>query len=1104
MLSTGVLESFVQSTVADSDLSAQIGDELAMLIAEAEVVRDDGIQHVVVRSSPVHLINSLMEEEAELFGHEDVMCSCLAIVNKLRQKGQITAVEEKKAIAYLQLHDKPWPHEPDISYGATLYLDDMSINNFLHLGLLGKLQNAGFRAVVSPSKKMEAIELVSFESISGKVVELIDQIRLALRYRIQTGRIKLGRRRNEYDLKKQPIQEHPTIEVISLATNCDAIISDDRYLNQHENMEVGSRQALIISTLDVLDLLIEKELITSDEKMDFITLLRQSGYRFVPLTIEELTNHLASASIIDSKVIETAELKAIRENILCVRMSNWLQIPKEAHWLNETFQIFNRVLKSQWRVEADISSSIAYSNWILDQFDISGWTHLFGEHDIDRLDLNRRGTVVIQLLTLPSDAQHDLKEAYWSWVEDRLLLPIKEQHPELYVWLVGWQKSMIYDMAANMKLTEVKNNIDLPYRMATIALAALKLVSPMIQKSLFEDAKFCNDFGLSLDAILHFHGTDVSFQRSELYGAVRSIYSNSLEVNITDTGDNNWKLALQNKVGESPSFAISREKQHLNIPNFAEFSQDSNVRLGSFNKLVFEANLPIIERDKWQRILTERAFQDDEFDEFNNDVHNTPFYRARLINDEIKNGQRRISSLVPPSRSYFERLVGVYNGSSSIKEYANDIARKHFNQLAMWSAYDGLMFSLYSSLHFELTDKIVVSHINNEDLIHAFEFLESKGDRISQLGGIEIGMRILPKRPEIEPLIISLIKQIRDDEITDTGSGFKLLSALFVLVDGELSRIRLFPTEPPFYRRLASLTQAALIHRQVVNSGIDIESFCDWALRTRAKQYYFQTLVDMRVEPRWSSEFASASQMKAEFFGRILNAAKHYEENIINEGELHDLVFSIKHGSIQSLVKSHHLYYPGPLEGVDGNTLLLPSDFSEVIEMQLTEEKVGPSSFITLVNSASLYRVETHHTELAIQALKLGNYRLANLKGKDELLLTLNGLATVAPAARSSSLVNELQILVRRYLNDPQYSLSIQEALMIYLVAAASKSDMNEWVEYVGDGLTELAFGKFDEEEGKMLYSHLQFLCQIVPQLWVTCGRAEAALKAYNESWNYL
>lgn len=145
----------------------------------------------------------------------------------------------------------------------------------------------------------------------------------------------------------------------------------------------------------------------------------------------------------------------------------------------------------------------------------------------------------------------------------------------------------------------------------------------------------------------------------------------------------------------------------------------------------------------------------------------------------------------------------------------------------------------------------------------------------------------------------------------------------------------------------------------------------------------------------------------------------------------------------------------------------------------MTEEEVGASSFITLVNSASLYRVESYHTGLAIQALKLGRYRLASLNGKDELLSTLNGLATVAATARSISLADELQILVRRYRDEPQYSLSVQEALMICLVAAASKSDLNDWIEYIGNGITELAFGKLTRGEGEVLYCGIDIVASL-------------------------
>ncbi len=454
LLATDVLEKFAPSTVADSDLSAQVGDELAMLLAEAEKVRgDDHTQRIVVRPSPVHRLASLMREEADLTGHAAVMSSCLAVVDKLRQKGQITAEEDKRARAYLQLHEKPWPHQPEITDEAILYLDDLAITYFLHLGILEKLQAAGFRPIASPREVSEANALIAYESISGKVNEVIERIRSAVSSRIETGRIKVGRRRNVDEPEEQSLSEHPTVGVIALARDCDAIIADDRFLNQHVHIEDSGHQTQLFSTLDLFDALVTAGSMTVDDRLECRTLLRRAGYFFVPVSDDELARHLNASTVMDDKVIETAELKAIRENILRVRMSEWLQLPKEAPWLDMTLRVFIRVLKRLWMPGADLSSVTVCSNWIVDQVDLRGWAHSLEPENGDNIVKTGRGAHILMLLMPPSDAPQDVKDAYWSWVEDRVLAPIKEQYPDLYAWIAEWQRRQISEMA-DMELTE--------------------------------------------------------------------------------------------------------------------------------------------------------------------------------------------------------------------------------------------------------------------------------------------------------------------------------------------------------------------------------------------------------------------------------------------------------------------------------------------------------------------------------------------------------------------------------------------------------------------------------------------------------------------------
>jgi hypothetical protein len=454
LIATEALEKFIPSTVPDSDLSAQVGDELALLIAEAEKVRDDDdTQRIVVRPCPVHRVASLMDEEADLAEHAGVLSSCESVVSKLRQKGQITVEEEKKARAYLRLSEKPWPNQPEIADGAILYLDDLGVDYFLHLGILGKLRGAGFKPIASPRKVSETNSLISYESISGKVNDVIERIRSAVNLGIESSKIKVGRRPYTDELGTQSISEHPTAGVIALANDCTAIIVDDRFLNQHANVDYGSGQTPIYTTLDLLDALISIGTITPENLLEYQTLLRRSGYIFVPLKDDELACHLAASIVKGDKVIETAELKAIRENILLVRMSTWLQLPKEVPWLDMLLKVLIRVLKGLWKPDADLSSARARSNWIMHQDDVCGWAQCLGGKNGDYIVKTGRGAHILMVITPPIDAPQDVKEEYQNWVEDRVLVPIKEQDPDLYSWIVEWHRRQIGKMA-DIDLTE--------------------------------------------------------------------------------------------------------------------------------------------------------------------------------------------------------------------------------------------------------------------------------------------------------------------------------------------------------------------------------------------------------------------------------------------------------------------------------------------------------------------------------------------------------------------------------------------------------------------------------------------------------------------------
>nr|VFJ42623.1 MAG: 3',5'-cyclic AMP phosphodiesterase CpdA [Candidatus Kentron sp. FM]VFJ43315.1 MAG: 3',5'-cyclic AMP phosphodiesterase CpdA [Candidatus Kentron sp. FM]VFK05486.1 MAG: 3',5'-cyclic AMP phosphodiesterase CpdA [Candidatus Kentron sp. FM] len=1106
LLATGSLERLAPTTAPDSGLAAEAGEELALLIAEAEKETsdsEDGPQRLVVQPAPVHRIESFLEEEADLTAHAAVLGSCQAIVDKLRRRGRITAAEEEKARAYPRLHERPWPFQPEIADGAVLYLSDPAIDYFLRLGILEKLKPAGFRPVLAPSAVSEADQLIAYEGILNKVDEVIERIRKALNLGIESGKVIVARslptdreddnpivarslRTDQED--DNPIGQHPTRGVIKLAEHCDAIVTDDRFLNQYPHISGGDKTAPILTTWGLIDRLAADGAISTGRLFDTRTFLRQAGYAFVPVTGEELQRHLESSIVMDGKVIETAELRAIRENLLQVRMRNWLQLPKEAPWIDSWTRVFIRVLKDQWIAEVDVSIARARSDWLVAWIDTRGWAHCFGEGGYEFIR-NGRGAQILLLMNAPFDMKPEQRERYWAWLEEAVLSSIHEQEPELFsstLAMARQQFARIIDDTLAKECTENSASHD----RTELAYVGLMYYPALIRGALLADPDFLAEYGLTMDGVLSFSGF-VSIVRSDLFNAIRRLLSGVSDVRVTDTEDKNWSFKKIGKEGKPPNLALCHGDEYLPLRNdFFALSPSSEIRLGSLDEAASEVNLPADVRDRWREILAERPLTDDELATFHDEITDTPVEQARLLRGKVINRQKiTILDFVPSSRRYFERLVGVYDGSPSIGAYAAGAGKARFGQLAGWRPYDGFLSGLLLSSHSSLTSEIPVGHLSNEELLRAYESLEKHGDRPSQLGAVEVGLRVLPGRTEIEPAIARLMEQIRDDDTEGKTSGFQLLSALFILVDGELARTRLFAAEPPFYRRLAALAQAALIQRQFADSAIETKDFHEWAVDNRGQLFHLQSFVDMRVEPRWNIYFSFTSQLKVEYLGRIANAARNHEENLKTSG-LGELVL----GDIGDPLS---LCLPGPLEAAN-NLPDTPDKISRKIREKLDSDQVEPASFIALINSSPFFSIGKEQAELAAKALKSSNYRLANLEDSSRLVTTLHGLAKVAAVARSPELADELRILVRRYRGDGAHPLSLEEAMRIALIAAASHPDRKDWAAFAGKWLTELAFGDLTHDEGRTFHSHLMRLCHMVPELWVTSGRADAALRALN------
>ncbi len=620
-----------------------------------------------------------------------------------------------------------------------------------------------------------------------------------------------------------------------------------------------------------------------------------------------------------------------------------------------------------------------------------------------------------------------------------------------------------------------------------LAYSLVKLFPPLFRTSVLEDADFRRATGLNLQANIRLNQSGVTFDRTTLYAAVRGALSSEGETKTIEAVDKTKWLMSKNEGG---NLVVIAGSMTVPLPDFDCLSPAPAVRLDWFERQVREFGIDDVSADKWRSVLAARSCDDEEVEELRSEFQLTPRWFAGALLQGAEGGANvPIPSLVPDDPRYYYRLAGSPAEKDLLSYVKSDLSR-HIERQVAEASVNGVALALLLSAHSSIPQEIRLNGISNSEIVSLFEWLEAHGDRISQLGGIELGLAHLDIYPEVEPIITKMTRAFVEEATGEVGR-LAQLAGLVVLVDGELARTGILRTHQPYWRRLAAIAHASLLERELLRLGASISDLSAWAYPNRGQLYFLQNNVDLRREPRWLPDFLSPDQLKAELVGRI-SAAMIGNEGKIKSPELRSLALD-KNGPLQSLMVFPAPYLPGPLEGGVEAVNPMPSDIEQQVYEDLKAEVVTPRSFTGLVNTALIFKLGPQMAELAAEALRRAKYQLRDTAANAPAFSLLYGLAIVAAVTRSEGLAAEVRVLVRVVRRRPGSTIDLSDSLRITLVAAAASSDIDKWCTFLGEWLTELSYEDMDRSAAKALWSHIKGLCQIERRLWGTCARADAA-----------
>jgi hypothetical protein len=208
-------------------------------------------------------------------------------------------------------------------------------------------------------------------------------------------------------------------------------------------MEANNRKTPILTTLDLLDDLAVKGAISEQTIYAHRTYLRRAGFQFIPVNEKELLQHLTDAPLKDGEVVETAELRAIRESLLMARMRRILQIPAEANWLHGSTRSVIRTIKELWKQRADPEEAATRAEWLLGLLDVRGWAPSALPGNERNFALFAHAAHIQSLMSPPADVPDSIRDAYYDWIDRRFFQELRDSEPEVFGWIVDRARELI-------------------------------------------------------------------------------------------------------------------------------------------------------------------------------------------------------------------------------------------------------------------------------------------------------------------------------------------------------------------------------------------------------------------------------------------------------------------------------------------------------------------------------------------------------------------------------------------------------------------------------------------------------------------------------------
>ena len=912
----------------------EVGRERATLLQLAQ--SENG---KLVCALPIYRAGSLMEQEADISTFDDLIVPIMDFCNLCHDRGKIGIQDYRRAKTFLERQGQTEGAtlSPSILDGP-IYMDELALGYLLGANLLRPFTTAGLQIRVHPDVLRETRMLAETGDSGQELAARIDRIRHVLQSALEAGKASLLPRASDESerIQRGEIRFEATMSLLAGASHCDAICIDDRYINSRPVFtETNGRTIPIICVLDVLRYLVSKKLMDASECWTARCKLRQSGFAFIPPEPDELIHWLKEARFDDQDLVESAELRALRQSTAradSLELASWAE---GFALITNLRSVCNQVISSLWEdEEIPPERATKLSHWI--------WRNLMTTAVPGRQTLRQdaygnliRDAMPFRLgsLLLPPPRRSQERQAHYAnWIEHALLQPLRPANADIVKNALLLARNTISDL-----------DIDID-KAAYGSLFLEKLPKVAREVVIKHDPEFAEQCGLRMERSFSV-GTEIQIEDGELFESAREVFASNEEKLIQDLAGKEVIVGLNE---ENRNIILKwsdaeNDSQQIEIPDLALLSPNADTRFGVLHSVIERIGPTGKDFRHLLNDVQSRALSNVELSEIFDEIANGVMAKQDGLIHKINHGLSfGVTEIVPSSISYFERFSGPTLGTQEPDVYVREVLIPYRKSLLSRNLAAGLDICCLGALRDDLMPGQWVSDMDADAVWTALSSCDVKGNPFALLAAVDLSL-YWQDDERFQNFAEEAMAQLTDENFAQQGNAnfFALLQTMYALVLNGINLLENGASTPGYWKRMSAWMQAgvfvrALMKLSVPTTSNNIQRIQQWAQENIIVAGAYGDFVDARKEPLFSAS-RMPQGLQNEIMGRLnILRLRHQAEGRyvpMSESMEQALANAEKHG------RNPLWDFPGPLEGHRRPAQPMPEEFGKSLTAEWERER---------------------------------------------------------------------------------------------------------------------------------------------------------------------